>query len=310
MSLTKTQTPTRVYVILFVGVAAASLAAIFIRVAQGEGMPSDFIAAGRLTLSAIILTPLALRSYRAEIAGLTRSDLLLAVASGLILAIHFATWVASLAYTSVLISVVLVGTSPLWSALFEIIFLHAQLRRLVAVGLVLAFVGGLIIGLAGGGSSTSVDSAPALGAILSLAGAVSFAIYLVIGRKLRSELSLIPYIWLVYSFAAIFLLLLVLINGTPITGYTPKAYFMLVLLALVPQLIGHSSFNYSVKYLSATFVGIATQTEPIGSSLAAYILFTEVPLPLQILGCVAVFVGVLVASMGQNNSEPESEDPL
>ncbi|HVU12922.1 MAG TPA: DMT family transporter, partial [Phototrophicaceae bacterium] len=280
MSLTKTQTPTRVYAILFVGVAAASLAAIFIRIAQGDGMPSDFIAAGRLALSAIILTPIALRGHRAEIAKLTRTDVLLASASGLILAIHFATWVASLAYTSVLISVVLVGTSPLWSALFEVVFLRAQLRRLVAVGLALAFAGGLIIGMAGSGSSTSVDSAPTLGAMLSLAGAVAFAIYLVIGRKLRSELSLIPYIWLVYSFAAIFLLLLVLINGTPITGYTPKAYFMLVLLALVPQLIGHSSFNYSVKYLSATFVGIATQMEPIGSSLAAYFIFTEVPLPL------------------------------
>src|SRR5262249_52276114 len=159
MTSASSQTPTRVYVFLLTGVFAASLAAIFIRFAINDGMPSTFIAAGRLTLSALILTPFALRSHRAELAALNRTDLLLAAASGLILAIHFATWVASLEYTSVLISVVLVGTSPLWSALFEVIFLRAHLHRLVVIGLILAFVGGLIIGLAGGTTSGSERAA-------------------------------------------------------------------------------------------------------------------------------------------------------
>ena len=304
MTLTKTQTPPRVYAFLFTGVLAASFAAIFIRFAQDEGVPSTFIAAGRLALSALILTPFALRSHRPELAGLTRSDLLLAAASGLILAIHFATWIASLQYTSVLISVVLVGTSPLWSALFEVIFLHAHLRRAVVIGLLIAFGGGLLIGLAGGSSALSADSI--LGGGLSLAGAVAFAIYLVIGRKLRSKLSLMPYIWLVYSFAAIFLLLLVVETGTSIMGYTPKGYLMIMLLALVPQLIGHTSFNFSLRYFSATFVGIATQMEPIGSGLAAYFIFHEVPLALQILGSAAVLGGVILASLGQNQ-EAETE---
>ena len=293
-----TPTPTRVYVFLMTGVFAASLAAIFIRFAINEGMPSIFIAAGRLTLSALILTPFALRSHRAELRALTRADLLLAAASGLILAIHFATWVASLEYTSVLISVVLVGTSPLWSALFEVVFLRARLPRLVVIGLIAAFIGGLVIGLAGGTSSGS-ESAVLRGALLSLAGAIAFAIYLVIGRKLRAKLSLMPYIWLVYGFAAIFLLMINFGTGTPITGYTPRAYLMILLLALVPQLIGHTSFNYSLRYLSATFVGIATQVEPIGSGLAAYLIFTEVPLPMQLLGSLAVLVGVMVATLGQ-----------
>ena len=299
-------TPPRVYVFLMTGVFAASLAAIFIRFAMNDGMPSTFIAAGRLTLSALILTPFALRNHRAELRGLTRTDLLLAAASGLILAIHFATWIASLEYTSVLISVVLVGTSPLWSALFEVIFLRVHLHRLVVFGLLAAFVGGLVIGLAGG-TNSAPDSASILGALLSLAGAIAFAIYLVIGRKLRAKLSLMPYIWLVYGFAAVFLLILNFGTGTPITGYTPRAYLMILLLALVPQLIGHTSFNYSLRYLSATFVGIATQVEPIGSGLAAYLVFTEVPLPLQIVGSLAVLAGVMFATLGQNRPQEHSQ---
>lgn len=301
MSAATTSIPTRVYTFLAAGVFSASLAAIFIRFAHAEGMSSAFIAAGRLTLSALILTPFVLRSHRPALTQLSRADLLLALASGLLLALHFATWVASLEYTTVLISVVLVGTSPLWSALFEVVFLRARLHRLVVIGLLIAFAGGLLIGLAGGGDDGS-SSNVLLGSVLSLAGAVTFAIYLVIGRKLRAKLSLMPYIWLVYSFAAVFLVALMFLGGgeVQITGFSATGYLMLLLLAVVPQLIGHTSFNYALRYLSATFVGIATQLEPIGSALVAYALFREVPLPLQIVGSLAILAGVILASFGQD----------
>jgi len=306
MTLTSTRTPPRVYAILFAGVVAASLAAIFIRFAQADGMPSTVIAAGRMTLSGLILTPIVLRRHRADLARLSRRDLLLAVASGLLLAIHFATWIASLEYTTVLISVVLVGTSPLWSALFEVVFLHVKLHRFVVIGLLIAFAGGIVIGLAGGGDTGSSDGT-LIGGILSLVGAATFAIYLVIGRSLRTRMPLTPYIWLVYGIAALFLLVLMIGSGAPVTGYTPNAYLMIVLLAIVPQLIGHSSFNYAVRFLSATFVGIAVQLEPIGSALAAYLIFNEVPLPMQIWGSLAILGGVILASFGDKNEAAEEE---
>ncbi len=298
MAITSQRAPTTVYAFLLTGVFAASLAAIFIRYAMEDGMSSAYIAAGRLTVSALILTPFALR-HRGELARLRRADFLLAAASGLILAIHFATWIASLEYTSILISVVLVGTSPLWSALFEVVFLRARLSRLVIIGLIVAFVGGLLIGLAGSGESAATDSGTLIGSILSLTGAVAFAIYLVIGRKLRAKLSTVPYIWLAYGFAAIFLALMAAGSGVPLGGYTARSYVMILLLALVPQLIGHTSFNHALRYLSATFVGITTQMEPISSALFAYILFNEVPLLLQIVGSVAVLAGVIAATLGQ-----------
>jgi len=293
--------PTRVYLVLVAGIAAVSFAAIFIRYAMNEGIPSAAIAAGRLTISALILTPLALRGHADVLRALTRADLLLAAISGFILAVHFATWIASLEYTSVLISVVFVGTGPLWVALLEVVFLRARLARLVVIGLLIAFAGGMVIGLAGGAES-AFSGDTIMGGLLALAGAVAIAVYLVIGRKLRGKLPLVPYIWLVYGFAAIFLLLLVFVTGTPLTGYSAQGYLWIVLLALVPQLIGHSSFNYALKFVSATYISISTQMEPIGSAIAAFLLFNETPTTTQIYGSAAILVGVFLATIGQQSN--------
>mgnify|MGYP001177789381 CR=1 FL=1 len=292
--------PVQVYLFLAAGIVAVSLASIFIRYAFIEGMPSALVAAGRLTISALMLAPFALLRHRPELATLSRADFLLAVAAGFFLAIHFATWIASLEYTSVLISVVFVTTNPLWVALLEFVFLRQPLRRFIVIGLIIAFVGGVLIGI-GGEADPADDSGQAvLGAALALAGAISIAIYLVIGRKVRAKLTLVPYVWLVYSIAAVFLIINLLLTATPVIGYSVNGYLLIVLLALVPQLIGHTSFNYALRYLPATLIGIITQIEPIGSAVAALILFQELPLPLQIFGSGLILVGVILATRGQS----------
>jgi drug/metabolite transporter (DMT)-like permease len=288
--------PGRVYLVLLAGLMAVSLGAIFARLAQDAGLPSLLIAAGRLTISALLLTPFVLIRHRAPLRELGRRDLTLAAGAGLFLALHFATWIASLEYTSVLISVVLVSTGPLWVALLEVVFLHARLNRLIVVGLGVAFAGGL--GIAAAGSGGAEGSNPALGAVLSLIGAITFACYLVTGRKLRGKLPLWPYVWLVYSCAAIFLIALVLVTGTLVTGFPPEGYFWVLLMALFPQLIGHTSFNFALRYLPATYVGIAGQLEPIGSGLVAMIAFGEVPTLGQLAGSALIVTGVLLATLG------------
>jgi drug/metabolite transporter (DMT)-like permease len=298
-AIAPTRAPLQVFAVVLIGVLATSTAAIFIRYAQGEGLPSLVIAAGRLTLAALLLTPFALRAHRPELAALTRRDLVLGAASGFFLAIHFATWIASLEYTSVLISVVFVSTSPLWVALLELFFLRVRLGALVWFGLIIALIGGIAIGTAGGGGD-DVGSNPVLGGALALAGAVAIAVYLVIGRKLRAKLSLLPYIWAVYGFAALFLIAFVIVAGLPITGYSPNGLIWIILLALVPQLVGHSSFNYALRYLSATFISIATQMEPIASAILALIIFHEQPTAAQVVGSLAILAGVLLAIWGQN----------
>jgi drug/metabolite transporter (DMT)-like permease len=289
----------RIYAILALGVLAASCAAIFIRFAQADGMPSPVIAAGRLTLSALLLTPFVLMRHRNALDKLGARDLALAAGAGFFLAIHFAAWIASLEYTSVLISVIFVSTSPLWVALLEFIFLRARFERLMIAGLGIALIGGVVIGLAGD-PNADMGSAPVLGGGLALLGAVAIAIYLVIGRNLRAKLVLLPYIWLVYGFAALFLIALVIIGGQSVTGYAPTTYIWVLILALVPQLIGHSSFNYALKYLSATLISIAGQMEPLASAILALIIFRELPAPLQIVGSAAVLIGVIMATLGQS----------
>ena len=288
----------RIYAVILIGTLAVSFAAIFIRMAQAEGMPSLAIAGGRLLLSALILTPFALARHQSELRRLSRADIAMAAAAGMLLAVHFATWIASLEYTSVLISVVFVTTSPLWVALLEVVFLRARLRGAVWAGLAIALIGGITIGLSGD-SSSGTGSNPVLGGALALAGAVAIAFYLIIGRRLRAKLTLLPYVWLVYGFGALFLMLLLLVTATPLVGYSPTAYLWVLVLAVVPQIVGHSALNYALRYLPATFISIATQLEPIGSAVAAFVFFRELPQPLQIVGSVAILVGVFIATMGQ-----------
>lgn len=301
LSQSRPQTPLQAYLVVLLGVAAISLGSILIRLAQQDGVPSLVIAAARLTIASLILTPITLRQHAAEIGRISRSDLTLAGISGAFLAVHFATWVASLEYTSVLISVVLVNTHPLWVALLEVFFLKARLGRAVILGLIIGLAGSVVVALPSGGEF-SVGSNPLLGSALALIGAITVAVYFTIGRKLRGGLSLLTYIWLVYSCAALVLLLAVIVTGTPILGYVPQAYLWLLSMALIPQLVGHSSFNYVLKFLPATYVSIATQLEPATSAAIAYFLFTEVPSALQIIGSVVILTGIILATLGQSRS--------
>ncbi|MFO7323143.1 MAG: DMT family transporter [Chloroflexota bacterium] len=290
--------PPRAYAVIVIGILATSFAAIFIRFAQNEGLPSLSIAAGRLVLASLLLTPFALLRHGTALRGLTRGELALAAVSGALLAVHFASWIASLEYTTVLVSVVLVSTGPLWVALLEFVALGVRLRPPVLVGLAIAIAGGVLIGF-GGGESAASGPAPVMGGLLALVGAIAMACYLIIGRKLRVKLSLLPYVWLVYSGAAITLLVAVALTGTPLAGYRPHAYLWIALLAIVPQLVGHSSLNYALRYLSATYVSITTQMEPIGSAIAAFIILREQPSAMQVLGSLAIVIGVIVATYAQ-----------
>lgn len=296
--------------ILAIGILSVSASAIFIRYAQAEGVPSLLIAAARLVIATIVLTPPVIRHHLPQIRSLQTKDLLLALLGGVFLAIHFIAWVTSLEYTSVMVSVVIVTTSPIWVAVLEGIFLRVLPSRQVTIGLLVAIGGGLLIGMGGTSSSAPIQANRELiGGLLSLIGAVAVAVYLVIGRKLRATLPIIPYIWLVYGFGGIVLTVILVLTQMPIVGYTPAAYLLLLAMALFPQLIGHSSLNYAVGYLSATFVGLLTQLEPIGSALLAFLLFGEVPQPVQIVGSAIILGGVILATLARTSSDKQKREP-
>ncbi|MFW5709056.1 MAG: DMT family transporter, partial [Chloroflexota bacterium] len=140
------------------------------------------------------------------------------------------------------------------------------------------------------------------GAVLSVIGAMTVAVYLVIGRRLRSSLALTPYIWSVYGIAAVIVLAGVTITSTSITGHSAGGYLWVIATGLVPQLIGHSSLNYALAFLPATYVSISTQMEPILSAIAAVIVFAEIPGALQIVGGTFIITGVIVATVSQSRA--------
>ncbi|RME86998.1 MAG: DMT family transporter [Anaerolineae bacterium] len=291
---------------LFIAILAVSTASIFIRFAQRDA-PSLVIAAYRLTLATLLLAPIALTRRRAELRALTRRELGLALLSGFFLAMHFASWTTSLEYTTVAASVVLVDSSPLWVALLSPLLLRERVTRYIVIGMVLAFFGGALIGLSDActWSADGLVCAPFArfvqgrafwGDFLALVGAWAVTGYLLIGRRLRAKMSLVTYIFLVYGMAAVVLVLIVLAMGAPLFGYPPMAYLWLFLLALVPQLIGHSTYNWALRFLPAAFVAVTTLGEPIGSTILAYFLLDETPALLTLLGGALILAGIYIAS--------------
>lgn len=295
--------------VIIIGIFAVSTASIFIRFAQKEAS-SIVIAAMRLTIASIILVPVAATRHRQELTALKRADLWLALLSGVFLALHFATWITSLQYTTVASSVVLVSTIPLWVALLSPFTIKEPIRRAVWVGLAFTLLGVLVVAVSdscsfSGGSitcpslSTFVHGRAFLGDLLAICGAIAGAGYLLIGRKLRLKMSLIGYISLVYGMAAVVLIIIMLAAGESPFGYSPEIYLWLVLLAVIPQLIGHSSFNWALGYLSAAYVSITLLGEPIGSTVLAYFVLHEVPTPLKLAGGALILVGIYIASRSE-----------
>jgi len=291
---------------ILIAILAVSTASIFIRFAQNDGVPSLVIAALRLTFATAILTPVALTQHREEIKRFTRTEILLGAASGIFLAVHFATWITSLEYTSVASSVVFVATGPLWVALFSPMLLKEHLARMAVIGLALSIVGGAIIGLSDACTWSGGLSCPDLqnimqgraiwGNFLALAGAWAVTGYLIIGRKLRAGMSLVPYIFLVYGMSAIALIIIMFAAGNTPFGYEPKTYGWILLLAILPQLVGHSTYNWALKYLPAALVAVTTLGEPIGSAILAFFLLSETPAITTVIGGIFILTGIYLAS--------------
>ncbi len=288
------------FLVLGIGVAIVSTASILIRYAQADGASSAMIAAGRLTIAALIMTPVALSRAGPELLRIRRNDLFLCAASGLLLAAHFWTWIASLEFTSVANSTVLVTTNPVWVALLSVWLLHEKPAKTQLAGVALTLVGTLLIFVAET-SHTGPATAPLLGNSLALMGALAASGYLLIGRGLRSNLSLLSYVWLTYSFAALALIVAAVAGGDTIGDVSFNAWLLIAALAIGPQLLGHTAWNWALRRLSATFVAVSILGEPIGSALLAWWLLDEGFVALQLAGFVVLLWGILVAAKAEHN---------
>lgn len=292
-----TESKPRLYAGLFVGVVAVSWAAIFIRLAEA---PALGISAWRLVFAAAPVAAFALWRRRGELARLDRRGWIWLGVSGVALALHFATWIASLRLTSVASSVSLVTTQPVWVAILAWLFLRERVGPLGALGIGLSVAGGALVA----GADFAVKVEALIGDALAIAGAIFAAIYFVVGRRARATLSLATYVGVVYAVAAVALVVSVLAARQPLTGYSGTTWLMLALLALVPQLLGHSLLNWSLRYLSAPFVSLAILAEPVISTLLAIPLLGEWPGRLQVAGAALTLAGVAVAAREEAERTP------
>ena len=253
---------------LAVGVVAVSTGAIFVRIADA---PALVTAAYRVGIATLVLLPLAWTKRRTELAALTHRDLGLAVAAGAFLALHFATWIASLDATSVAASVILVNTNPIWVGLLTPLLTSDRIQAGTVVCILLSVLGAAIIGW----GDFAVGGPALWGDALALMGGIFAAFYLLIGRKLRRRLSLLGYITLCYGSAALFLWAAVLASSQKITGFSAATWGAFGGMALFSQLVGHTSYNWALKWVRTSTVAVSLLGEPIGASLLAYLLFNE-----------------------------------
>jgi drug/metabolite transporter (DMT)-like permease len=223
---------------------------------------------------------------------------MLTLGAGFFLALHFATWISSLEYTSVASSTALVTTNLLWIAIASFVLSGEKPGRLMAIGMVVSLCGSTMIFWSDNRISAP-GSNPLLGNALAIVGSWCFSAYLLIGRRLRADLPLAAYVWLAYGAAALFLLIACLGAGIPLAGYSGAAYLLALGLALGPQLLGHTAYNWSLRHVSPTFVAVVTLGEPVGSAALAWLFFGESFALLQGIGFAALLAGIYLAACGE-----------
>jgi len=278
--------------LLAIGVVVVSFAAPLIRLADA---PPLAIAMYRNLFATAVLLPLALWRHRGELRALARSDVLALGGAGVLLAVHFGTWVPSVTLTTVAASTVLVSTQPLWSAVFARLFLGDRIRRAVAVGIGIAFAGAVMIS----GFDFSLSTRAFAGDLLALTGAAAVAGHRIVALGPRRRISLLPLVAIMYGVCAVVLVLVVLVSGTRATGFEAQTWFWMALLALGPQVIGHTLFNLLLRDVDPTVIAVAIMGEAVGATLLALALFGEIPSTGAIAGGALLLTGIFVAVRGQ-----------
>jgi len=250
-------------------------------------------------LASLFLIPLSFYKYLPEIKKIKGKLLFFSFLSGVFLALHFVFWITSLYYTTISNSVVLVTTQPIFVALLSHFLLKERVRTLGFFGIVLALIGAFIISR----GDMSIGQENFIGDILALLGAVMAALYLLFGRVVRQKLNLVPYIFTVYTIAAIVIGIIAVFYQTPFYPYPKITFLWFFLLALIPQLTGHTLYNWALKHLRAYLVGTSILGEPIGATILGYLVFKEVPFAQTYIGGGMILLGIYLVFYSERGKE-------
>jgi drug/metabolite transporter (DMT)-like permease len=284
---------------ILIAVIAVSFSAIFIRWSDAHPL---VIATYRMGITCLILLPLVVSRYKDEFKNIHKEDLIFMVVIGMVLALHFGTWITSLKETSVASSVILVTSHPLFVAIISHYIFREKLKTIGYVGIIIAFFGIIILTVGDldlGGSNFRGD-------ILALIGSIAAGTYILGGRKARRSVPLVPYVFIVYSICTICLLAASIIISAPLYPLPLREYELFILMAIVPTILGHTFYNYALKFVKAQIISVSLLGEPIASSILAYILLSEPAPQLTIIGGCLILPGIYLAYIGRKREmEPK-----
>ncbi len=280
-----------------VAILAVSTAALFIKLSSSHPIA---IAFWRLLIAQIVIAPIAIFKMRSRAQRPSITTMLKLSVVGLALALHFSMWIWSFQFTTVASSVLLVTTHPIFVATLAYLLFKEKLSRMGIIGMIAALVGSMIIM----GGDLTVSRISLTGNLLAFGGALMAGLYILSGRRFRRELNLWVYVFFVYGSAMLFLLIFSLYVGADLLVTEPSEYLLFGALALGPMLLGHTVYNWALKYVSPTLVSVSLLGEPIGSTLLALIFLGETPYIGAIVGALIVLVGIyLVAKRSANQTK-------
>ncbi|MCE5197081.1 MAG: DMT family transporter [Negativicutes bacterium] len=281
--------PPKATVLLAVFFTAFS--SIFVRLTTAPALIISFY---RMLFAVMMITPYVFIHYRREILQMKRGSFLLCIASGICLALHFATWIASLSMTTVAASTVLVSCSPMIVAAVECLLQQKRPSRALLLGLTLAFCGTLLIAANGSGNLSFS------GNLLALTGGFFVAFYFLLGVRVQETASLWTYIFLVYLSAAVTLGLLVTLTQTAFRGYPTSDYLLFAAMAFFCSVLGHTVYNWLLPFHGATLISLSTLCEPVFASLLAYFILREIPPLLTLMGGFLILAGITFYLLKKN----------
>lgn len=291
------------YAAIAAAVVSVSFSAILIRWSTSDAIT---IALYRLTFASLILIPFAAREPTTSL-PLRRRDLALMAGIGVVLAAHFAFWITSLKTEGVTVasSVVLVTSHPVLVAIVSHFLMGERVNLPTTVGIGLGLAGVTAIAVADAG----ISGATLAGDIFAFLGGIMAGIYFVAGRRLRQRVPLTLYAFVVYATAAITLLALAAVTGALLpTGDLGRELVLLLAMALIPQLGGHTLYNWSLRFVTAPVVSLSLVGEPIGSSLLAWILLSEAPSSLVALGGFLALAGIFLTAYSSYSANAGATD--
>ncbi len=290
---------------LVTAILAVSTSAILIRWSTA---PALTIAFWRLAFSTLMMALLWLLFEKKEINIIRHRDvswLVILVLSGFSLSLHFVFWISSLDYTTVAASVAIVDSSPLLVLLLSRLFLNETLKRMQLIGMFIATFGGLLIAIA----DWQTVGNNLHGDLLAFLGTIMVAFYFIFGRYLRKDTGLFTYTTVVYGTAALMTGLIAVVSGVPLLGYSRQEFILFFLMALGPSALGHTLFNHALKYFRAPIVSTATLGEAVGSSILAFLIFSEMPSPLVIIGGMILLSGVFLTTYEREGKSTITRNP-